>query len=44
MPRSELIQKWLDQVDYDMDTAKAMLQPKRYIYVIFMCQQALKNA
>jgi predicted nucleotidyltransferase len=30
MPRYELTQKWLDRVDYDMDTAKAMLpQTKR---------------
>jgi len=43
MPQSELIQKWLDRVDYDMDTAKAMLQTQRYIYVIFMCQQAVEK-
>ncbi len=43
MPQSELIQKWLDRVDYDMDTAKAMLQTQRYVYVIFMCPQAVEK-
>ena len=43
MPRSEIMQKWLDRVDYDMDPARAMLQTKRYIYVIFMCQQAVEK-
>jgi len=43
MSESELIRKWLDRVEYDMDTAKAMLQTKRYIYVIFMCQQSVEK-
>ena len=43
MPQVEIIQKWLDRVEYDMDTARAMLQTKRYIYVIFMCQQAVEK-
>jgi hypothetical protein len=25
MPQVEIIQKWLDRVEYDMDTARAML-------------------
>ncbi len=43
MLQAEIIQKWLDRVEYDMDTARAMLQTKRYIYVIFMCQQAVEK-
>jgi len=43
MSQSKIIQKWLDRVVYDMDTARAMLQTKRYIYVIFMCQQAVEK-
>lgn len=43
MPHNEIIQKWLDRVEYDMDTARAMLQTKRYVYVIFMCQQAVEK-
>jgi len=34
---------WLDRVQYDMDTAKAMLQTGRWIYSIFMCQQSLEK-
>lgn len=36
MPHNEIIQKRLDRVEYDMDTARGMFQTKRYIYVIFM--------
>jgi HEPN domain-containing protein len=39
----EISQKWLDRVAYDMDTAKAMLQTGRFIYAVFMCQQALEK-
>ena len=35
--------KWLDRVTYDLDTAKAMLQTGRLIYVLFMCQQSLER-
>ena len=31
--------KWLERVTYDLDTAKAMLETGRLVYVIFMCQQ-----
>jgi HEPN domain-containing protein len=43
MKGSEISGKWLDRVVYDMDTAKAMLQTGRFIYVVFMCQQALEK-
>ena len=43
MAQSEAIKKWLDRVEYDMETARAMLETKRYIYVIFMCQQAVEK-
>ena len=36
-------EKWLERVSYDMDTAEAMYAARRYIYVIFMCQQALEK-
>jgi len=35
---------WLDCADYDMQTAKAMLQTKRYLYVGFMCHQTIEKA
>ncbi len=36
-------EKWLERVSYDMDTAEAMYAARRYIYVVFMCQQALEK-
>ncbi|MBW2345891.1 MAG: HEPN domain-containing protein [Deltaproteobacteria bacterium] len=43
MVRTEIIRKWLERVEYDMDTAIAMLKAKKYIYVIFMCQQSIEK-
>ena len=34
---------WLALAEYDLETAKAMLATKRYLYVAFMCQQALEK-
>lgn len=39
----KISRKWLDRADYDMDTAKAMLQTGRLIYAVFMCQQSLEK-
>lgn len=38
-----IYQKWLERVNYDMDTAEAMHATGRYIYAVFMCQQALEK-
>jgi HEPN domain-containing protein len=37
------IQCWLDIADYDLETAKAMLKTKRYLYVGFMCHQVIEK-
>lgn len=37
------VQVWLDRSQYDWETAKAMLEARRYIYVAFMCQQAIEK-
>jgi len=37
-------QKWLERVEYDIDTADSMLAARRYIYAVFMCQQALEKS
>ena len=34
---------WLEMSDYDFDTANAMLTTKRYLYVGFMCHQAIEK-
>ncbi|HEY4481934.1 MAG TPA: HEPN domain-containing protein [Candidatus Brocadiaceae bacterium] len=38
-----IYQKWLERANYDIDTAEAMYTTGRYIYVVFMCQQALEK-
>jgi len=34
---------WEDVAEYDLVTAEAMLFSGRYLYVIFMCQQAIEK-
>lgn len=34
---------WEDIAAYDMETARAMLDSGRYLYVVFMCQQAIEK-
>lgn len=34
---------WLDCADYDLHTAKAMLETKRFLYVGFMCHQTIEK-
>ncbi|MFH0800728.1 MAG: HEPN domain-containing protein [Pseudomonadota bacterium] len=35
--------QWIDLSDYDLETAKAMLSSKRYLYVLFCCQQSMEK-
>jgi len=35
---------WNDLAEYDIDTARAMLQTGRYLYVGFMCHQTVEKA
>jgi HEPN domain-containing protein len=37
------IEYWDEMSDYDLETAKAMLQTGRYLYVGFMCFQAAEK-
>ena len=34
---------WLDIADYDLDTAEAMYSTGRWLYVAFMCHQAIEK-
>ncbi len=34
---------WTEMSDYDFDTAQAMLETKRFLYVGFMCHQAIEK-
>ena len=38
------IKYWIDLSDYDLETAEAMLESKRYLYVGFMCHQSIEKA
>ncbi len=40
----EQAQKWLEQSDYDWETAKALFRSRRYVYCIFMCHLAIEKA
>ena len=43
MTRDEQVQYWLDLADYDLDTAEAMHQTGRWLYVAFMCHQVIEK-
>lgn len=43
MEKKEKVEYWLDIADYDLETAKSMLTSGRYLYVVFMCQQAIEK-
>ncbi len=34
---------WITHAEYDLETAKAMYKSRRYLYVTFMCQQAIEK-
>jgi HEPN domain-containing protein len=36
-------QNWIEMSDYDLETARHMLQTGRYLYVVFMCHLALEK-
>lgn len=35
---------WIERAEYDLETARAMRQTGRYLYVGFMCQQTVEKA
>ncbi len=37
------IRYWINLSRYDINTAKAMLTGRRYLYVLFTCQQAIEK-
>jgi len=39
----KIIHNWIGLAEYDMETAKAMFDSGRYLYVAFMCQQAIEK-
>jgi HEPN domain-containing protein len=43
MNKKQKIKYWLEISDYDLETARSMLESKRWLYVVFMCQQAIEK-
>jgi len=43
MKKDEKINYWLDISQYDLKTAEVMLGGKRFLYVGFMCHQAIEK-
>jgi HEPN domain-containing protein len=43
MKKSEKIRCWVDIAEYDLKTAKVMLESKRFLYVGFMCHQSIEK-
>jgi HEPN domain-containing protein len=43
MSAEEKFEHWLDIAQYDLLTAEAMLTTGRWLYVAFMCQQAIEK-
>ena len=40
---NEKVKYWLDLAEYDLETARAMLHTKRFLYVGFMCHQTIEK-
>ena len=43
MTAQQKYEHWLDIAQYDLETAKSMLSGGRWLYVVFMCQQAVEK-
>ena len=41
---NERVEYWLKLADYDIETARAMLNSERLLYVGFMCHQTIEKA
>jgi HEPN domain-containing protein len=42
-PMKDSVEYWVEVSEYDIETADAMLQTKRYLYVGFMCHQSIEK-
>ena len=39
----KIVAHWVERSQYDLDTAKVMLDTGRYLYVAYMCQQTVEK-
>lgn len=44
MAIESIVQKWLEQVDDDISTAEALFRAEHWLYIGFMCHQAIEKA
>ena len=42
-PTGKDARSWIAASRYDLETARALLESRRYLYVLFMCQQSLEK-
>ena len=43
MDLQEKFEYWFDIAHYDLETAEVMFNTGRWLYVVFMCQQAIEK-
>ena len=43
MQNKDKVAYWVDLANYDIDTAHALLEKRRYLYVGFMCHQVIEK-
>ena len=43
MEISEKVEYWLDIAEYDLQTGRSLHRSGRYLYSVFMCQQAIEK-
>jgi len=39
----KIVSNWVERAEYDLETARSMLDTGRYLYVGYMCQQAVEK-
>ena len=44
MAREDIVQKWLEQVDEDINAAECLFQGGHWLYVAFLCHQAIEKS
>jgi len=44
LTQDDRVAYWFELANYDLQTAKVMLEGKRYLYVGFMCHQVIEKA
>ena len=43
MQKNDALKYWLDLAEYDLETARAMFNTGRFLYVGFMCHQSIEK-